>query len=139
MIITFEIEGVPQQIKWDNYCFHALNPNGSNAALGYYKKLGGAVAKLVKHHFFSKNDIVNGFESQVHIKDFAEQFDLQVKTLFAIENIEELNPNVFTVTEKEKEVKVLSEETKAKMKASKAAKKELENNIPIEEDDDDGL
>ena len=137
MIITFEIEGVPQQIKWDNYCFHAMNPNGSTQALGYHKKLGGAVSKLVRHHFFSKNDIINGFESQVHIKDFAEQFDTLVSKLFNVGTVDELDPNVFTVTEKEKSVRVISEETLAKIKASRAAKKELQNNIPIEEEDDD--
>lgn len=137
MIITFEIEGTPQQVKWDGNCFHALDPKQPLRALGYYKNIGGAVSKLIKHHFLSENDIIDGFESQVHLKDFANQFDVLVSRTLGIENIEELNPNVFTVTEKEKSVKIVSEETKAKMKAAKNAKKELNNNISVEDDDED--
>lgn len=136
MIITFEIEGKPQQIKWDNYCFHACHPNNFNSSLGYYKNIGGAVSKLIKHHYFSENDIVDGFETQVELRDFAEQFDILVKKVSGIDDTKSLNPDVFTVTEREKTVKVVSEETKAKMRAARQARKERQHNISEEDDYD---
>lgn len=144
MIITFEIEGVPQQIKWDSYCFHACHPDRLDRALGYYKQLGGAVSKLIRHHYFQKNDIVNGFEAQIELRDFAEQFDTLVSRVNGVEDVADLNPDVFTTTIIEKEKKVVSQETIDRMKAAKAAayekrKSEAEQPKVAPEDDDDDL
>lgn len=132
MLIKFNLQGVERVIKLDNNgCYTAYAP-GTERALGYYASLQNAVLKHIRHA-----TILDSTEKEevIELKDFI----LRHQKLFdEVRGLSQEDISKFAVFEETgKETRVMSEETKAKIKATKSAKKELEHNPPVEEDDDD--
>lgn len=132
MKIKFNLNGVERVIVQNGTSdFTSLIP-GTDRPLGYYSTLGAAVLKHVKSAAI-KDSSEN--EEVIELKDYISEFRAICEQILSLD-IDDVSK--FSEIEK-REKKAMSEERKAKMKAAKAAKKELENNIPIEEDYDDGL
>lgn len=112
------------KLEWDGYQY-AITVNDSDRRIHKYPTtLTGAMRVIFKEEMVNEKD-----PEPVSLMEYAKQVDDMVRNLSS-ENFELLE-------EEMKISKPMSEETKAKIKAAKAAKKELENNPPVEEEDDE--
>lgn len=110
--------------------FAAMVP-GTDRALGYYSNLNNAILAHIKN---AGNLDENGKEAIIELKDYIKAH----RELFdEVLGLSKADVHKFATFEERPERQPMSEETKAKIKASRVAKKELENNIPIEDDEEE--
>lgn len=132
MLIKFNLQGAERVIKLDNNgCYTAYAP-GTERALGYYASLQNAVLKHIRHA-----TVLDSTENEevIELKDLVLRYQ---KLLDEVRGLSQEDISKFAVFEETGKItRVMSEETLAKIKATKSAKKELEHNPPVEEDDDD--
>lgn len=112
------------KLEWDGYQY-AITANNSDRRIPKYPTtLTGAMRVIFKEEMVNEKD-----PEPVSLMEYAKHIDDMIRNLSS-EN--------FDLLEKEmKSSDPISEETRAKIKATKAAKKELENNPPVEEEDDE--
>lgn len=131
MIIKFNLLGIERVINQQGpHSFTALIP-GTDRILGYYSTLNGAVLSHIKN---AGNLDEEGKEAVVELKSYVEMHRSMFDEVLglSITDIEK-----FAEFQEKPERKSMSEETKAKIRSAKEAKKELQHNISVEEDDDD--
>lgn len=71
MKIEFELQGVKRTIRFDGYCFHAIDPK-SPRVLGYYSSIGNAVLAHVKDAAVPEEA---GQEEVIELKELIVRFD----------------------------------------------------------------
>lgn len=134
MIIKFKLQGVERIIRQNGANdFTAFKP-GTDRALGYYNTLPSAVLRHIRDAAILDTD---GSEEVIDLKIYIERHKSLFNEILGL-SIEDISK--FAVFQEVPSK--MTEERKAKIKATKAkkkAEKELEHNIPTEEDEDDGL
>lgn len=136
MLIKFNLQGVERVIKLDNNgCYTAYAP-GTDRALGYYASLQNAVLKHIRHA-----SVLDSTENEevIELKDLVLRYQ---KLLDEVRGLSQEDISKFAVFEETgKTTRVMSEETKAKIRAARSSNKteEKEPDIEktVEEDDDD--
>lgn len=129
-VIKLKINETTYRIAYDGYSFTIfIGEFGSYRLVKYPSTLRRAIELIVKREHVSMDN-----QQVVSVMEFVDKYeklinDIKSLDLSAIENDLVKNPVLSGRSP--------SEETKAKMKAAKEAKKELENNIPVEDDDED--
>jgi hypothetical protein len=119
MKIEFELQGVKMVIKYDGNCYTALKP-GTDYVLGYYTKIGNALNRILLDVNLPEEA---GQEETIQLKEYVDRFERLINEVrgYGVEDI-------FGAVVIEGEKRVMSQEHKDKIKASKQKAKSEEYN-----------
>lgn len=130
--ISLTVNGVDYEIKHDGFSFIVKKVVSDKTILKYPTTLNRAFELILNEESLKTDD-----NEIIPIKEFVDRYESLVNEVrqFDTKALDrEMRDNPVKLTRGPK-----TEESIAKMKATINSKKELEHNIPTEEDDDDGL
>lgn len=128
--LSFPLNGTEYEIKHDGYSFVVKKADSKTVIKKYPTSLNKAFEVALHEEGLKIDD-----KDVVSLKEYVDKYESLIEELRSFDTRvlnRELRDNPIRM-EKPK----LSEETIAKIKATKSTKKELEHNPPIEEEDDD--